>query len=88
MTTQKRRSDWCGRAPLRSPGRPASGSTTGELSAVLGIDCGRPFMFLSFAAGVSVAMAQYSEASMIVRMRKHLAGSEGSSAPPEQEASA
>ena len=22
MTTQKRRSDWCGRAPLRSPGRP------------------------------------------------------------------
>ena len=23
--------------------RPASGSTTGELSAVLGIDCGRPF---------------------------------------------
>jgi hypothetical protein len=25
MTTQKRRSDRCGRAPLRSPGRPAAG---------------------------------------------------------------
>ena len=25
MTTQKRRSDRCGRAPLRSPGRPSAG---------------------------------------------------------------
>ena len=56
MTTQKRRSDWCGRAPLRSPGRPPAARRENYQRFWASIAAGRSSEDAAIDAGVSPAV--------------------------------
>src|SRR6202035_1938156 len=53
MTTQKQRSDWCGRAPLRSPGRPPAARRENYQLFWASIAAGRSSEDAAIDAGVS-----------------------------------